>query len=345
LNSERVIEDKATNLKQYGLDPAAFQADIGEKDNKTQQLLIGDATPTGNAHYVELAGDPRVFTIPNYSESEIDKSLNDLRDKQLVTLSADKISQLELSGKNGNIEFGRSKDEWQIIKPKPMRADSTEVGELVSKITNARMDLTGPDSDAKEADSGFARGTPLVTAKVTADSGTQELQIRKDKDNYYAKSSVVDGAYKVASDLPTALDKKVDDFRNKKIFDFGYDTPNKIEVHDGSKAYFLTRSGDDWWQNGKKMDADDVDQVVSSLRDLTATKFADSGLKTPDIQLTVASNNGKRVEKVELAKSADGYVAQREGEPTLYQLDSGPVQELLKSAGSMKAAPAAPKKK
>lgn len=344
LNSERVIEDKATNLKQYGLDPASFQADVTEKNNKTQQLMIGDATPTGNAHYVELAGDPRVFTVPNYTESEIDRSLNDLRDKQLVTLSADKVSQLELSGKNGNIEFGRSKDEWQILKPKPMRANSDEVGELVSKITNARMNLTGPDSDEKQADAGFAHGTPVVSAKVTSESGTQELQIRKDKDNYYAKSSIVAGTYKVDSDLPTALDKKVDDFRNKKVFDFGYNTPNKIEMHDGSKAYFLTHSGDDWWQDGKKMDPADVDQVLGDLRDLTATKFVDSGFKNPEIQLTVTSNDGKRTEKVDLAKAGDGYLARREGEPTLYLLDSGPVQDLLKSAGSLKAAPAAPKK-
>ena len=28
-------------------------------------------------------------------------------------------------------------------------------------------------------------------------------------------------------------------FRNKKLFDFGYDDPNKLELHDGAKAYFL----------------------------------------------------------------------------------------------------------
>ena len=68
----------------------------------------------------------------------------------------------------------------------------------------------------------FARATPVATAKVTDQSGTQELQVRKNKDTYYAKSSAVEGAYKVDSTLGQALDKGLDDFRNKKLFDFGF---------------------------------------------------------------------------------------------------------------------------
>ena len=39
----------------------------------------------------------------------------------------------------------------------------------------------------------FATAAPVATAKVTAESGTQELQVRKNKDDYYAKSSAVEG--------------------------------------------------------------------------------------------------------------------------------------------------------
>ncbi len=343
LDSQRVVEDKASDLKRYGLDPAAFQANVTEKGNKSQQVLFGDTTPTGNSVYAQLAGDPRVFTVATYVKGEIDKGVDDLRDKQLVTISPDKVSQIELTGKNGTIEFGRSKDEWQILKPKPMRADSTEVGELARQLTEARMNLTGPDASEKAADSGFAHGTPLVTAKITADSGTQELQIHKDKDNYYAKSSVVPGAYQINSDLPKALDKKVDDFRNKKVFDFGYNQPNKIELHDGSKAYYLVRSGDDWWQNGKKMDPASTDQLLGSLRDLSADKFPDSGFANPQIQATVTWDDSKRVDKVEIAKSGDGYIAKRENDPTLYHLDASPVDELQKAADGLKQAPAGTK--
>ena len=53
----------------------------------------------------------------------------------------------------------------------------------------------------------FASATPVATAKVTDAAGSQTLDVRKNKTDYYAKSSAVAGVYKVANDLGTGLDK------------------------------------------------------------------------------------------------------------------------------------------
>jgi hypothetical protein len=336
LNSERLVEDKATDLKTYGLDHPAVEVEVTEKNNKTHKLLVGDDTPTGSAVYAMLAGDPRVFTMASYTKNSVDKSLNDLRDKRLLTVNSDKISRLEVVRKGQTLEFGRNKDDWQIVKPKPSRADSSEVSDLVRKLTDAKMDLSA--ADTKTATAGFARGTEIGTAKVTDASGVQSLQVRKDKDTYYAKSSAVEGTYKIDADLGKALDKSLEDFRNKKLFDFGYSEPNKIEIHDGSKAYFLMRNGSDWWSNGKKMDMDSVQAVISKLRDLSADKFPDSGFAGPTIDVLVASEDGKRTEKVQIAKSGDGYIAKREGEPALYHVTGSSIEDLQKASGEIKPA-------
>ena len=335
LNSERLVEDKASNLSQYDLSPAALQVDVSEKDNKTQKLLIGDDTPTGGAVYAMLAGDPRVFTIASYTKTSLDKSLNDLRDKRLITMNADNISRVELIRKAQEIEFGRNKDEWQILKPKPLRANNAEVSDLLRQLTEAKMDT---NADAAKALSDFGKGSAVATVKVTDSSSTQQLEIRKVKDNYYAKSSAVEGAYKVDSALGKEVEKGLDDFRNKSLFDFSFATPNKIEIHSGSKSYFLTRGTageDDWWSNGKKTDGTKVSDLVSKLRDLSATGFSDSGFANPTIELTVTSNDGKRVENVSIAKSGDGYVAQRKSEPTLYKLSGSSVDDLIKAADTI----------
>jgi Domain of unknown function (DUF4340) len=339
LNSERVVEDKASDLKQYGLSEPAIEVDIASKDGKSQKLLIGDDTPAGNAVFATTAGDPRVFTIASYTKTSIDKSPSDLRDKRLLTADFDKISQVELAAKKQSIEFGRNKDAWQILKPRPLRADNFTVEDLVRRLKDAKMDLSATNADEKKAVSAFSSGAPVATAKVTDAAGTQELQIRKSKDDYYAKSSAVAGVYKVANDLGQALDKNLDDFRNKKLFDFGFDEPNKVELRDGSKAYFLTKGGPDWWFNGKKMDDSSVQALIDKVRDLSASKFVDSGFTTPVIDLAVTSNDGKRIEKVLISKSGDTYIAKRENEPSLYQLDSKPVEELQKSAADVKLAP------
>lgn len=342
LTSERLVDEKASNLKPYGLDNPAVEVGITTKDKKSPRLLIGDDTPTGGAVYAMLVGDPRVFTIASYTKTSVAKTSNDLRDKHLLMVDADKISRMELIRKGQTIEFGRDKDEWQIVKPKPLRADSVQVGELAQKLTSARMDLNGDEGANKKAAAAFAGATPVATAKVTSQSGTQELQIRKSKDDYYAKSSAVEGIYKVQSDLAQAVDKVLDDFRNKKLFDFGYSDPSKIEMHNGSKALFLSRGGTDWWSNGKKVDAGGAQDLISKLRDLTASKFVESGFTNPLIEIDVTSGDGKRMEKVSLAKTGDGYVAKRENDTSLYALDASTVDALQKGADEIKpATPAA----
>jgi hypothetical protein len=344
LTSDRVIEEKPSDLKRYGLDPPTVEADITEKGNKTQKLLFGDETPAGSAVYAMLAGGSRVFTVSSYTKNGVDKSLNDLRDKRLLTVDSDKISRVELLKKNQDIEFDRNNDEWQILKPKPLRADNTQVADLVRKLSDARMELSATvDKDEKNTASEFAKATPVATAKVSDQSGTQELQIRKNKDTYYAKSSVVDGVYQVSSDVGQALDKSLDDFRNKKLFDFGFNAPNKVELHTGGNAYLLERKKEDWWSNGKKMDAESVESLISKLRDLSATKFGDSRLGKPDIKATVISDDGKRTENVSISKSGDHCLAKRDNDPTLYEIDASSVDDLLKRSEELKPAAGANK--
>jgi hypothetical protein len=343
LNADRLVADKSANLDQYGLVQPSLEIDVTAKDSKPQRLLLGDDTPAGSAIFARLDGDPRVFTIATYNKTSLDKSANDLRDKRLLTLDFDKLSQLELLTKKQDIEFGRNKQEWQIVKPRPFRADNSQVEEIVRKLRDARMDLGAADADAKKAAAAFASGTQVATAKATDAASTQELQVRKNKTDYYAKSSAVPGIYKVANDLGQGFDKGLDDFRSKKLFDFGFDEPSKVEVRDGPKAYFLTKGGQDWWSaDSKKMDASSVQSLIDKIRELSATKFPDSGFASPDIEVSVTSNDGKRVEKVLISKSGDNYIAKREAEPALYQLDSSSITDLQKFAAALKPVPPAP---
>lgn len=343
LSSDRLVENNADNVSQFGLTSPALEVDVSAKDN-THKLLIGDDTPTGSGSYAKLENDPRVFTIASYTKSNIDKSVNDLRDKRLLTAEPDKVSRVNLNANGQQLEFGRNKDQWQILKPKPLRADSFAVDELVRKLSDAKMDLTSDDQ--KKAASAFASGKPVATATLTTDSGDQQLQVRKNKDDYYAKSSLVAGVYKVSTDVGEGLNKRLDDFRNKKLFDFGYTDPDKIAIRKDSKPYFLTKGGEDWWSgDGKKLDLSTAESVLDKLRDLQAIKFADSGFGNPILEADVISNNGKRSEKVQIAKSGDRYVAKRENDLTLYVLDSKAVEDLQNAVNSLKPAEAAVSKK
>jgi hypothetical protein len=333
LNSDRVIEEKASDLKPYGLDQPADTVDITARDG-TRKLLIGDETPAGQDVYALLQGDPKVYTIANDNKTSIDKGLNDLRDKRLVTIEPDKVSRIELRAKGQDMAFARIKDGWQIEKPKALRADGPAVDALVRSVCNARMDLGTSGDDHAAAD--FAHAAPLATVVLTGDQGPQTLEVRKNKTDYYAKTTAAEGDYKTESSIGSELDKGLDDFRSKKLFDFGFQDPNKIELHAGARSWFLTRSGADWWSNGKKMDPAAIDSLLEKLRDLTATGFPDSGFDSPAFEATVTSNDGKRAEKVLISKSGDKTIGRRENEPALYELPPNSIGELTTAAEGLK---------
>ncbi len=337
LTSDRLIEDKASDLAPYGLASPSIEVIVTKKDGKTEDLLIGDDTPTGGSTFVKLKNDPRVFSVSSGTKSSLDKSSKDLRDKRLLTFDSDKLTRVELQAKGQTVEFGKNnQNEWQILKPKPLRADGSQVEELVRKLKDAKMDTSVSDEDAKKAVTAFGSGTKVGVANVSDSAGTQTIEVRvvsKDKDkNYYAKSTAVEGIYKVANDLGEGLDKDLNSFRNKKLFDFGFNDPTKVTI---DKTTY-EKSAEKWMVGGKQMESASVQAVVDKLRDLASTKFLDSGTGATVLEAGITSNDGKRHEKVTIMKQGAGYIAKRENEPSVYELDGKVVEELQKTASEVK---------
>jgi hypothetical protein len=339
LNADRVVDEKPTDLAQFGLATPKEQIVITKKDGKTQTLDVGDDSPVGSGVFAKLEGTSQVYVIPSYTKSNFDKTSQDLRDKRLLTFNSDKLTSVDLTAKGQMVEFGKNaQNDWAIVKPKPMRADGSQVDDLVRKLKDAKMDTTISPDDAKKADAAFA-GSPRIASVTVADnSGPQTLEVRKDKDkNYYAKSSVVEGTYKISSDLGDALDKSVDDFRSKKLFDFGFTEPTKIQLQNAT----YQKSGEKWTSGSAEMDSITIQNLIDKLRELSATKFADQGGGAEVFEAAVTATDAKnnpRTEKVVITKDKDKYFASRVGEPGFYELDSKAVDDLQKAAAGVQPA-------
>ena len=344
ITADSVVEDKPTDVAKYGLNAPSLTVTVHETGGKADEIYFGDDVPAGSLVYARVGSDPKVYTVSSSTKSSLDKTANDLRDKRLLTFDSNQLTRVELASAKSDIEFGKNnQSEWQILKPQPYRADSFEVEELIRKLGDAKMDLSSSAEDTKKAEAAYASGQPVGAAKVTDAAGTQTLDVRKNKDDYYAKSSVVKGIYKISSDLGKEMEKPLDDFRNKKLFSFGFSDLSKLEMQQGSSDKVYVRSGSDWKLNGQTMDAGGIQSLIDKLRDLSATKFVTTGFTTPALAVTVTWNDGKRTEKAEFAKTANGYIARRENDAALYELDNKAVNDILEAGNAIK--PAAPSKK
>jgi len=339
--SDRLVEEKAADLTAYGLDRPTLTVAVHQKDGKVLKLLFGDETPTAGSTYVKIEGDARVFTVASYNKASLDKTWKDLRDKRLLTIDSEKLSRLELTARGSSIEFGKNNNgEWQIVKPRPLRADGNQVEELLRKLKDAKMDTSLPDSEQSNLASKFGGAALVATAKATDAAGTQSIEVRKDKDsNYYARSSAVEGVHKLTADVGEGVNKTLDDFRNRKLFDFGWTDPGRIEVKDGATVRVFSKSGEKWSSGGKEMDSTSVQSLVDKLREMSAIKFVEKGGGELTLVATVASADGKRTETVSITKTGNSYFAMRAAEPSVYELDGKFVEDLRRAAADVKAPP------
>lgn len=339
LTAQELVTPSAANFDQYGLAAPSVEIDLTQKGQPEQKLLLGDDTPVGNSTYAMLAGSPRVYTIASYAKSALTKTADDLRDKRLITIPADQMSRIDLTHAGAAIVLAHNAGNWALQKPAPYRTDSLAADSLASALAGAQMETTQPP--AKELATAYANAKPVATVQVTGPSGTQSLDVRMMNNIDYVKSSALPGIYEVDSSLGDSLSKSVDDFRSKQLFDFGDADPSSIDIQIAGprpSTIDLVHNPQAWWRNGQKMNADQVESLVSALRDLTATKFATSGFTQPQITISVTSD-GKQ-EKVEIAKiaatkSAAQYIARRANDPSLYVLDPGAVEGLESAATSI----------
>jgi hypothetical protein len=148
LTADRVIDQNPTDLAQYGLAPPRAVATATYSDGTTKTLLLGDKTPTGNTYYLQVKGDPKVYTVWQNHGDQIHWQLADLRDKQISpTLNYDEIAYFRLSRADGSqIELqAKTPDEtkryqlgfgkYVMIKPYPLPrgVDSDKGNQFVSR--------------------------------------------------------------------------------------------------------------------------------------------------------------------------------------------------------------------
>jgi len=356
LNADTVVNEKNSDWKSYGLEPGKIAVQITLKDGKEKKLLLGDDVPTTSGAYAELQGDPRLYTIASYVKSSIDKPASDLRDKRVLPFDSEKVSRVSVKTTEQTLEFGKAGTNWQIVKPKPMRADNSAIDDMVRSVKDATFESVLDESEKPPAKYSFA--SPYAVFEAVDAGGVHTLTIGKDKkeSTYYAKSTDMPGVLKISSTVAEGLNKKLDALRNKKLLDFGWSDPQKLEVRDGDLRMAIEKKKEkdkqgkeqDKWvrtdASNKELASDKVQSLIDHLRNLSAKGFAADeasaqtkyGLSKPIAEAKVTSDEGKRVERVFFA-SADGkYYAARENEPATYEIEKTSYEEFQKALNALK---------
>src|SRR5258708_15663542 len=114
----RVIDENPSNLNEYGLSNPRIEVDFkaaGDKDYR--KLLIGEKTPTGAGLYAKRNDEKKVFSIPAFQETSLNRTTFDLRDKVVLAVDREKVDGLDVNAGGQTLSIVKESGGWEITKP------------------------------------------------------------------------------------------------------------------------------------------------------------------------------------------------------------------------------------
>ena len=142
----RVVDENPTNLNDYGLSNPRIEVDFkaaGDKDYR--KLMVGGKTPTGGDLYARRNDEKKVFLIPAFQESTLNRTTFDLRDKGLLKFDREKVDGIDVSAGGKTIAIAKDGGDWKLTKPVQAKADFGSVEGLVGRLQTAQMKSIAAD--------------------------------------------------------------------------------------------------------------------------------------------------------------------------------------------------------
>ncbi len=148
-NSVESIEKKMKNIKitdliserefldKYGLSPQKRISVIVKKKGKLlRDIFIGKKSSTNRHTYVKFAQKPGIYLAAETFDRDLNRSVDDLRDKDIIKISGESISQFEINYKGRHFLFTKKVEEKEPEEGKEDKKDNkkTEPEKIVKWI-------------------------------------------------------------------------------------------------------------------------------------------------------------------------------------------------------------------
>jgi hypothetical protein len=351
LEIQRVVDENAGDLKQYGL--AEPRVDVGFKatgDRDFHHLLIGDKTATGGDLYARLQNQKNVFLVSAFLESTFNRSTFDLRDKAVLTFDRNKVDSVALASLDKKVELAKSGEDWSLTRPIEARADFGTVEGLIGRLQTAQMKslVTTEAKDLEE----YGLDKPDLSATIGAGSARATLQIGKKAPDgtLYARDASRPLVFTIEAGLVDELKKPSDDYRRKDVFEFRPYNASRLEITRGTdtlvfeKANASGKDATEKWRQvspaAREVDGPMMDEFLTKLTNLRTQSWAAASTKTgldkPVLTASARFDDGKKLERVAFGKAGPDVYASRTGEAGAAKLDSVEFDAVMKALDALK---------
>jgi hypothetical protein len=347
LEVTRVVDDNPADVKEYGLDAPQVEVAYKAKGGKAGKLYIGNKTTTGGSIYARKDDGKRVVLVPEFNQTTFNKSTFDLRDKAIVTFDRNKVDGFDVVLGTSGFELAKKESEWTMVKPIVARADFSAADGLVTSLESLQMkSIVGPSASPEEMKKyGLDKPSAVINLHLGTGRTSVILGGAAEEDTVYVKDVAKPDIFTIQKAAADDLRKPADDYRRKDMFDMRAFNATHIEITRNGKTTAFDKvkgtgeNAQDTWKrvspSAGEPDKDKFQAFVAALADIRAIDFVDSkaktGLESPAATIVVKFEEGKKEDRVQLAKPGSDAYASRPDDPGAARIDATKFDDAIKS--------------
>src|SRR5437763_14244546 len=249
------------------------------------------------------------------------------RAQNVVNIDRDKVDGILIQNGDDKIDLRRRDQKWRLETPVKDQADSVAVDNLLSDLESWQKQTTIPAKEI-DADKGrlaeFGLNKPKLRLKLSGQGAPPEIWLGKDaalEGKMYVRFENSKETYLVPQTVKKDVEKKADDFRDKKLTDLTATQVARVEVKTVTGELELQKKSEHW-EIVKPMHARTNDQKVGDLIAQVTTARIEQfvaedrgdlhpyGLAEPRGSITLFPGEDKPPNKTEPSRPDQGQILQ-----------------------------------
>jgi len=329
---DRTLPAAPDSIASFGLKQPAVSLRFTTNSGAQHTLKIGAKDFSGSSVYALVDDGKDVALVSNSILTTSDKSIEDLRDHDLLQLTATDATSFELTNSSGQMSAIRQGDNWKFEKPRSTAADADAIISFLGSLTSGRLSKFVDDKPKDLSKYGLAR--PAIDFRVKLpDAKSGELQVgRKDGDEYFARDLSRPTVFRISDNVYKVLNKSFSDLRDKQFVHFFDNDIIRAGVRDPNGTFTCVRngSGDLLLEQppDKKGTPPSCSNLVQPLQILRAQQVYDTPpagilaeLAKPAVQITLTDKSGKSTKIEATGISGDSVYVRTSAGPEIYKLE------------------------
>lgn len=316
---KRIIEEKPSDLKRYGLDKPEMEILLRLKDRE-EGLMLGDRGPVTNTLYIKKRGNEKILLVDDQLIEDIPDKFSTWRRAKVFPFDPARVDEVKLEYRDRSFLINKDNDKWILKRPIETPADQAELNDLLSLFSS----LSARDFIDEGKEDLIKKISPPIlkaTLNIKGEERTASFYLPpgSEKGIIYAVTITQEPIYKIDGFLLKRFDKDLYKLREKRALDLKEETVARIEIRKNNRDNKIVKKEDSWIIEGKpeqKIESSRITSLLNFLKDIKVERFVDDappdlsryGLNKPRNTINLFDNENKPIGGLLLGKEKGGML-------------------------------------